>query len=371
MLKRDLDGQESLCSRDSAKERRRGLRIELRGGGWRPIIILMRAIQLTGVNELKVADVSDPTPQAGEAVVSIRAAALNHRDVWIKLGQYAGLKWPCIPGSDGAGVVSAVGAGVDSSWVGREVVINPSLDWGEDSQAQSAKFSILGLPRDGTLAEKVSVPASQLVPRPQHLSWEESAAIPLGGLTAWRAVVTRAAILPEDRVLVTGVGGGVALFVVQFAVLHGAEVWVTSSDEKKIARAVTLGAKAGANYTKAGWAAELLKASGGFNAIIDSAGGEGFGDLIDLSLPGGRIVNFGATRGNPSGLALRKVFWRQLSLLGTTMGSNGEFARMMEYVSTHRLKPVVSDVFPMERGGEAFELMERGGQFGKIVVRID
>jgi NADPH:quinone reductase-like Zn-dependent oxidoreductase len=192
----------------------------------------------------------------------------------------------------------------------------------------------------------------------------------LGGITAWRSVVTRAGVLPEDRVLITGIGGGVALFALQFAVEHGAEVWVTSSDEKKIARAISLGAKGGANYGQSGWAAEFLKRTGGFNAVIDSAGGDGFGDLIDLTRPGGRIVNYGATRGNPTGLAMRKIFWRQISLLGSTMGSPGEFAQMIQFVSMHHLKPVVSDVFPFERAGEAFDLMERGGQFGKIVVRV-
>ena len=330
----------------------------------------MRAIQLPAVNELKITTVPDPVPAADEVVVTIRAAALNHRDLWIKLGQYAGLKWPCIPGSDGAGVVTAVGAGVDAAWVGREVILNPALDWGDSLDAQGSKFSILGLPRDGTLAERVAVPAGQLTAKPAHLSWEEAAALPLGGLTAWRAVVTRAAVLPGERVLVTGIGGGVALLALQFAAQHGAEVWVTSSDDGKSARAVSLGANAGANYTQPGWAADLLKRSGGFDVIVDSAGGDGFSDLIDLAKPGGRIVSFGATRGNPSSLTLRKIFWRQLSLLGTTMGMPVEFAAMAQYVTMHRLKPVISEVIPFERAGEAFDLMERGGQFGKIVVRM-
>ncbi len=330
----------------------------------------MRALQLSAVNQLTVAEVSAPQPGPGEALVTLRAAALNHRDAYIKAGVYAGVKWPCIPGSDGAGVVAAVGAGVDRAWVGREVIINPSLDWGANSAAQGPKFSILGLPRDGTLAERVCVPASQLAGRPAHLSWEEAAALPLGGLTAWRSVVTRAAVLPGERVLITGIGGGVALLALVFAVNHGAEVWVTSSSADKLARAVALGAKDGANYTTAGWAADLLKRSGGFHAVIDSAGGEGFPELIDLTLPGGRVVNYGATRGNPASFTLRKVFWRQISVLGSTMGSPAEFAAMTQYVGMHQLKPVVSDVLPLEQAAEAFALMERGGQFGKIVLRV-
>ena len=330
----------------------------------------MRAVQFSGVNQLGVVDVSDPRPAMGEVVVALRAAALNHRDVWIKAGQYAGLKWPCRPGSDGAGVVIAVGTEVEATWVGREVVINPSFDWGANEQTQGPKFSILGLPRDGTLAEKIAVPVSQLSTKPGHLSWEEAAALPLAGLTAYRAVFARAGLRAGERVLVTGIGGGVALFALQFAAAIGAEVWVTSSSEEKISRAVALGARGGLNYTGAGWAAAAAKAPGLFDVIVESAGGEGFGDLIDLAAPGGRVVFYGATRGNGPAVPLRKIFWRQLSLLGTTMGSPADWSAMVEFVALHRLRPVVSEVFPLAHAAEAFALMERGEQLGKIVVRV-
>jgi len=330
----------------------------------------MRAVRLPAVNQIEIAEVPAPKPAAGEAVVDLRAAALNHRDAWIKAGQYAGLKWPCIPGSDGAGVVSAVGEGLDASWIGREVIIYPALGWGENPAAQGAQFQILGLPRDGTLAEKIAVPAAQLAPKPEHLSWEEAAALPLAGVTAYRAVFTRAQLQLNERVLITGIGGGVALFALQFAVAHGAKVWVTSSSGDKIARAVALGAEGGADYTQPGWAAEFGKRVGHFDVIVDSAGGDGFESLIDLGAPGGRVVFFGATRGNPPVLPMRKVFWRQLSLLGTTMGSPFDWQLMTEWVGQRKIKPVVSDVLPLERAAEAFALMERGGQFGKIVLRI-
>ncbi|MBP6507399.1 MAG: zinc-binding dehydrogenase [Opitutaceae bacterium] len=322
----------------------------------------MRAILLTAVNQLEVADVPAPVAVAGEVVVSIRAAALNHRDVWIKLGQYAGLKWPCRPGSDGAGVVVSG----DATWQNREVMINPAFDWGASEHAQGSGFNILGLPRDGTLAEQIAVPAGQLVAKPAHLSWEEAAALPLAGLTAYRALFSRARVRAGERVLITGIGGGVALFALQFAVAHGAEVWVTSSSADKINRAVALGAKGGFDYTQAGWA----KAAGLFDVIVDGAGGDGFEALIDIAAPGGRIVSYGATRGNPAGFTMRKVFWRQISVLGTTMGSPVDWTAMVKFVAQHQIKPVVSDVFPMERAGEAFALMERGGQFGKIVVQV-
>lgn len=330
----------------------------------------MQALTFTAVNEITFTTAPEPQPAAGEAVVAIRAAALNHRDVWIKTGQYAGLKWPCQPGSDGAGVVMAVGDGVDAAWIGREVVINPSFDWGSDEQTQGPNFTILGLPRAGTLAEKISVPVAQLSEKPAHLSWEEAAALPLAGLTAYRALFARARLRAGERVLVTGIGSGVAWFALQFAVVCGADVWVTSSSAEKIAKAIALGAKGGFHYTRVGWAVEATKIAGMFDVIVDSAGGAGFGDLIDLAAPGGRIVFFGGTRGNGPALPLRKIFWRQLSLLGTTMGSPADWSAMLEFVALHRVRPVVSEVFPLARAGEAFALMERGGQCGKIVVRI-
>lgn len=294
-------------------------------------------------------------------MVAIRAAALNHRDVWIKSGQYAGLKWPCIPGSDGAGTVSGNG---------REVIINPSFGWGGEERAQAAQtFSILGLPREGTLAERIAVPATQLADKPKHLSWEEAAALPLAGLTAYRALFARARLQKGERVLVSGIGGGVALFALQFAIAAGAEAWVTSSSAEKIERAVKLGAKGGFDYRDPEWAAKAAKGPGQFDVVVESAGGEGFGRIVDATASGGRIVFYGATRGDAP-LPMRKVFWRQISLLGSTMGSPADWAAMMRFVEEHRIRPVVSDVFPLVRAEEAFALMERGDQFGKIVVRI-
>jgi NADPH:quinone reductase-like Zn-dependent oxidoreductase len=330
----------------------------------------MRAVHIQATNQLAIVNVPAPAPAVGEALISLRAAALNHRDVWIKQGQYAGLKYPCIPGSDGAGVVAAVGAEVDPAWVGREVVINPAMNWGDNERAQGPGFSILGLPRDGTLAEQIAVPVEQVSAKPARLSWEESAALPLAGLTAWRALITRAELHAGERVLVSGIGGGVALFALQLAVAHGAEVWVTSSSAEKISRAVALGAKGGVNYTEPDWAPRLGKAAGAFDVVFDSAGGSGFESLVDLTAPGGRVVFFGATRGNPPVLPMRKIFWRQISLLGSTMGSPADWQAMLQYFEQHRLKPVVSDVIPFDRAGEAFDLMERSGQFGKIVVRV-
>ena len=332
---------------------------------------VMRAVQLSEVNRLEVVEVAEPQPGPDEVVVAIRAAALNHRDVWIKAGQYAGLKWPCIPGSDGAGTVVRCGTNVDAAaWQDQPVIVNPSFGWGESEAAQAAQFTILGLPRDGTLADKVAVPAAQLTAKPRHLSWEEAAALPLAGLTAYRAIFARAGLQRGERVLISGVGGGVALFAMQFAIAAGAEVWVTSSSAEKIQRAVALGAKGGFDYTNEAWPSEAAKAAGAFHVIVDSAGGPAFERLLDAAAPGGRIVFFGATRGNPPTLALRKIFWRQLTLFGTTMGSPSDWAAMVAFVDRHKVRPIVSDIFPLARASEAFALMERSAQFGKIVVRV-
>ena len=328
----------------------------------------MKALVLDAVHlPLQLRDLPDPTPGPGEAVVALKAAALNHRDLWIQKGQYAGLKFPITPGSDGCGRVEAVGEGVEEAWKGREVIINPGLDWGNRTDAQGGKFRILGLPDDGTFAEKVRVPASALADKPAHLDACHAAALPLAGLTGFRALFHRAGLRPEDRVLISGVGGGVALFALQFAVASGNAVFVTSGSKDKIQRAVELGARGGVSYKEDKWAKQLKgEAAGGFDVIIDSAGGEGFADLIDLANPGGRIAFFGATRGNPPGFDMRKVFWKQLSILGTTMGSPEDFAAMVRFVEEKKIVPLAEHVFPLAEGNAALQAMENAEQFGKI-----
>lgn len=330
----------------------------------------MRAVQLAAQHRLEIRDVAEPVAATGEAVVRVRAAALNHRDVWIKAGQYAGVRFPCIPGSDGAGVVEAVGPEADAAWIGREVIINPAFDWGPDQRVPGSAFSILGLPRQGTMAERIAVPVIQLSPKPAHLDFAEAAALPLGGLTAWRALVSRGGFREPDRVLISGIGGGVATFALQFAAARKGDVWVTSSSEEKISRAIGLGARAGFLYTKSGWASEAAQRSGPFDLVIDSAGGPGFNELIDLTAPGGRLVFYGATRGNAPEVALRKLFWRQLNLCGTTMGSPEDWRAMTAFVGEHRIRPVIAARFPLAEADRAFALMERGGQFGKIVLGL-
>jgi NADPH:quinone reductase-like Zn-dependent oxidoreductase len=330
----------------------------------------MKATVLTEVKKpLTVVSAPDLIAAPGHAIVQLKAAALNHRDLWTQLGLYPNITLPITLGSDGAGVVTSVGTPADQVWVGREVIINPALDWGPDPRAQGPGFRILGLPDNGTFAEQVAVPVANLAPKPAHLTWEQAAALPLAGLTAWRALFTRAQLKAGERVLVTGVGGGAALFALQFAVAAGAEVWVTSGSLEKITRAQALGARGGVNYRDAGWAEALQKLAGRFDVIVDSAGGDGFARLIDLTTPGGRLVFFGATTGNPLSLDLRKSFFRQINILGTTMGSPADFAGMTGYVAAHRISPVVDRVFSLDQADAALRHMEAGAQCGKIVLR--
>jgi len=331
----------------------------------------MKAIVLHGMKEpLMLEEVPVPQLNNQKALVRIRAAAFNRRDWWIQQGLYAGLKFPIILGSDGTGVVETVGTAADGKWIGREVIINPSIGWGENEAFQQKAFSILGLPQDGTFAEYVRVPVENLYEKPRHLSFEEAAALPLAGLTAYRALFKRARLVASEKVLVVGIGGGVASFALQWALQAGAEVYVTSSSTAKIEQALTVGAAGGALYTDDDWSQELQRKAGGFDVIIDSALGDGFTHHLDLANPGGRIVFFGGTAGNIPELNARKIFWKQLSLLGSTMGSPTDFGNMLGFVSDHRIRPVVDRVYDFQEAEAALRNMDNSAQFGKIVLRI-
>ncbi len=331
----------------------------------------MRALVLEEIDApLTCRDAEKPTPAEGEALVRIAAAALNHRDVYISHGQYPGIETPIILGSDGCGSVEAV-SGDGADWVGKEVIINPSLGWGDDPRVQRDDFSILGLPRPGTFAQYVTVPIENLAAKPPHLSPELAAALPLAGVTAWRALMTRGAMQAGDRVLISGVGGGVALFALQFAVAGGAEVYVTSGSEAKIARAVELGAKGGALYSEPGWRKKLSAyVPQGFDVIVDGAGGEGFGELARLLGAAGRLAFYGGTRGKWPTILPQHLFFRQVAILASTMGSPEDFASMVAFVTEHELVPVVDRSFPLNDGAEAFTHLESGSQFGKVVLTV-
>ena len=330
-----------------------------------------KAMVLHGIKApLILTEVPIPTIGQGEALVRIKAAAVNRRDWWIQQGKYAGLKFPIVLGSDGAGVVEQVGSDSDRQWVGQEVVINPSIDWGDEEAHQGKSFHILGLPQDGTFAEFVRVPVANLHQKPVHLSFEEAAALPLGGLTAYRALFSRAGLKSGDQVLVVGAGGGVATFALQWAVHAGATVYVTSSTPDKIEQAMALGAAGGVLYTDTNWPQQLQEQAGGFDIIVDSALGEGFAHYPDLANPGGRIVFFGGTAGNIPALNARKLFWKQLTLLGTTMGSPADFAGLLTFVNQRRAVPVIHATYPLQEAEEALRQMDQSTQFGKLVLTV-
>lgn len=336
----------------------------------------MKAIVLRELGDfenLKIEEMPDPQPGPGEAVVRLRAAALNHRDVFIIQKLYPNIRLPAILGSDGAGVVESVGEGVDASLVGREVVIEPGLEWGPEEEIQGRAYRILGMPEDGTFAGKIRIPAANLHQKPAHLSFEEAAALPLAGLTAYRSVVTRARVKAGETVLVTGIGGGVALSAMQIARQLGARVIVTSSSDEKLEMAKKLGAEGGVNYTNPDWGKEVVGFSGGSgpDVVIDSAGGETLETSVRIIRPGGRIVFYGATTGLARNLDLYRFFFKQLTMMGTTMGSPREFAALVRMYAEAKLTPVVDRVFPLEEAPEAHRRMANAGQFGKIVLSMD
>lgn len=331
----------------------------------------MKALTLREIKSpLQLEERDASTPKENEVVVQLQAASLNRRDYWITQGLYPGIQPPVVLGSDGAGVVTSCGPDADAAWLNQVVIINPGIGWGDNQAAQADDFTILGQPADGTFATEVVVPASQLHKKPQHLDWIHAAALPLAGVTAYRALFSQGRLQAGETVLITGVGGGVATFALQFAVAAQANVWVTSSSSEKIERAVSLGAEGGFDYTKDDWHRDFQSQAGSPNLIIDSAGGDGYTSLLNLAAPAGRIVNYGATTGPPGKLDLFKVFWKQLSLIGTTMGSAADFDAMLKFVEQHKTKPIVDRVFPLEAGNDALELMQSSPQFGKYALEI-
>lgn len=332
----------------------------------------MKAIRLHqpgGPDQLRYEEVPTPRPGPGEVLVQLKAAALNHRDVWIRMGMQMADRLPLIPGSDGAGLVAEVGPGTSHLKVGDAVVINPSLNWGDREDRASPSFKILGGPDPGTYAEFILVPAENVFPKPSPLSFEEAAAMPLASLTAWRAVVTRGQVRPGERVVVLGIGGGVATFALQIARVAGATVIVTSSSQAKLERARELGAEVVINYTSEDWEKIVLEQTGGgADVIVDSVGKETWPTALRALRPGGRLISFGATTGRTTEVDIRHVFWNQISILGTTMGSPRDFADMLTLYEAGRLKPVVDSVFPLKETPAAHRRMDEALQFGKIVL---
>ncbi|MBS1515721.1 MAG: zinc-binding dehydrogenase [Bacteroidetes bacterium] len=313
-------------------------------------------------------DFDTPVPKEGEVLIKVQYAALNHRDVWITKGLYSGVRTPIILGSDCAGTIADSNG--SSFKNGDAVIVNPTINWGVNQSHQNKNFSILGLPENGTLAEYICIPSKYVYLKPEHLSFKEASAFPLAGLTAYRACFVRGKITAGDNVLITGVGGGVATFAMVYCIAAGANVFVTSGDEDKLEQAITFGAVGGINHRIENWEKRFKEIHPKINKIIDGAGGGTFAKCLDICSEGGTLINYGATLGAVKNFEMRRVFWKQLNIYGSTMGSDEDFANMIEFIDAKKVKPVLDSEYEIQNGAEAFVRLESSKQMGKIIVRV-
>jgi zinc-binding alcohol dehydrogenase/oxidoreductase len=315
-----------------------------------------------GPEVLRFEDAPDPSPAPGEVLIGLRAASLNHLDIWLRRGLPSAPK-PRILGADGAGVVVGLGEGVDRFAEGDAVVINPGLDEGA---------RIVGEHMDGTHAELIALPADYVYPLPDGLSFEEAASFPLVFETAYRMLVTRAGLQEGEWVFVWGIGGGVATASLQIAKALGARVIVTSSSDEKLARARELGADAAVNHAEADVAATVREATEGHGAdvVVEHVGEATWKTSLQVAASGGRVVVCGATSGPNPPANLHRIWWKQLSVLGSTMGTQADFRAVYGLVANGRAKPIVDRVFPLEDAAAAHEHLEGGRQLGKVVLKI-
>jgi NADPH:quinone reductase-like Zn-dependent oxidoreductase len=346
----------------------------------------MRACVLTatgGIDKLQVKEVPEaPAPTAGEVRVAVRAAALNHLDLFVTEGLPGTAdRLPWVVGADGAGTVESVGPGVTSVHPGDRVMLNPGVsDYscefcraGEHSLC--VNYRILGEHLPGTIAELVTVPAYNVVRIPvllPVLGFAEAAAFSLVTLTAWRMVVTRAQLKKDETALIWGIGGGVSLAALRIAKLLGARVIVTSSDDAKLAAAKELGADVALNHktTKVAQEIRALTNKRGVDVVIENVGAATWDDSLRSLRRGGRLVLCGATSGPQVSLDLRRLFWHHWSILGSTMGNAREYAEIVRRLGQGELRPVVDRVFPLARVRDAYERLQNGQQLGKVVVEI-
>jgi NADPH:quinone reductase-like Zn-dependent oxidoreductase len=314
-----------------------------------------------GPEVLRYEDADDPEPGAGEVLIRLRAASLNHLDIWLRKGLPSVPK-PRILGADGAGAVARVGEGVDGFGEGTRVVLNPGLDDGG---------RIVGEHMDGTHAELISIPAEYVHALPDGISFEEAAAFPLVFVTAYRMLVTRAGLRSGEWVLVWGVGSGVATASLSIAKALGANVIVTSTSDEKLARARELGADAALRTDEdVGAAVKELTEGRGVDLVVEHIGEATWKTSLQAVGRGGRITVCGATSGPNPPANLHRIFWKQLTVLGSTMGTREDFRAVYELVKSGRVRPVVDRVFPLSEAAAAHEYLENGRQFGKVVLRI-
>ncbi len=327
----------------------------------------MKAVRIHedgGPEVLRYEDVPDPTPGAGEALVELRAAGLNHLDVWVRKGLPSVPK-PRTLGADGAGVVSELGEGVTGLSVGDRVVINPGI-------VHDGRITVIGEHTDGTCCELKAVPAAQLYPLDESLSFEEGAAFPLVFETAYRMLVTKAALRDGEWVLVWGIGGGVALAAFEIARALGARTIVTSSSAEKLERARALGADLAVNHAEGDVVEAVREATGGAGAdvVVETVGEATWERSLGAAARGGRIVVCGATTGHSPPARLYRLWWKELAILGSTMGLPEEFEAAYGLIRSGRARVHVDTVFPLAEAAKAHERLESGAQFGKVVLRI-
>lgn len=347
----------------------------------------MKALVLRGHGDLSQLEISDrPRPevrQERDVLIRLKAAALNHLDLWTVRGLPGlSLTFPHIVGADGAGVVEEVGSAVRSVEPGRRVMFNPGISCykceyclaGEHSLCE--KYGLLGEHLPGTLAEYVVVPEQNLAPVPTppggELTWAEAAAFSLVSLTAWRMLMTRARVRAGERVLIWGIGGGVSSTALRLAKLAGAYVIVTSSSDRKLARARELGADATLNHATRDVVSEVRALTGkrGVDVVVENVGEATWDRSLRVLGRGGRLVTCGATTGPQASLDVRRLFWNQWTIMGSTMGSREDYQQVVGRLARGELRPLIDSIFPLDDGVDAVRRLERGEQMGKIVVEI-
>ncbi len=333
----------------------------------------MKALYLEaaeGPESVRVADVETPVPGPGEVRVAVKAASVNHRELFITHGQYPDMKTPTTLGCDGAGVVDMLGDGVTGASVGDEVVLYPARNWGPNRHAPGAGFGLLGMPFDGTIAEYICVPVDNLAPKPAGMSFEEAGAMPLTALTSWRALMFKGQLKPGETVLISGVGGGVATFGLAFAVALGCNVYVTGESEEVLERAKDMGAKGGLLFTDPEWRRQVGKLTGGIDVVLDGAPSPSFANYVRAINPGARIVIYGSTAGNEIKFNATDIFLKSASIVGSQVGDPQDFRDMLAFADQHQIKPVIETTYPLAQAKEALLHLRDAHKFGKVVVTM-